>query len=176
MTDIRAALAEAQSTGEILTVVYDGGSQPGTRRQISPIRIAADKVYARCLDSGSEKSFTIAKIRLAHDNEILPAYNPVSQKPGKTDFYTAISGKLSELESLGWHIELTESSVCAYPIQKNGKPRKTAAAGIQFYETSPKRPWYLWGPDFEAAKTFGDVTKAIGAFLEQVRKHAPQHK
>ena len=43
-------LKEAIKAGEILTVSYDGGSQPNTLREIIPLQLKGDKVFAYHLD------------------------------------------------------------------------------------------------------------------------------
>ena len=61
---IKQVLSEAIGTGEILTIIYNGGSQPGAQRQISPIKISGPIVVARCLSSDEIKKFSIPKIEI----------------------------------------------------------------------------------------------------------------
>ena len=44
-------LAKAVDAGEIVRIVYHGGSQPGTIREIAPIAVENNKVSALCLAS-----------------------------------------------------------------------------------------------------------------------------
>lgn len=52
----------AVGTGEVLKVVYHGGSQPGTIREIVPVSISGDTVWAICLESNRRKQFILSKI------------------------------------------------------------------------------------------------------------------
>lgn len=58
-------LSQACETGEILKIKYYAGSNPGTIREICPIRIIGNKLTAMCLISDIEKTFFIGKIELA---------------------------------------------------------------------------------------------------------------
>jgi hypothetical protein len=166
-------IVEAISTGEILTVVYHGGSQPGTKRQISPIKITTGKVYARDLVSGSVKWFAIEKLEIVDADSPVPPYRLNARELDKSDFLPFLSAKIEELKSLGWHIELSDLSVSAHRPYKNGKIRKGADTGIHFRAEAAKRPWYVWGPGLESAKTFSDLASAISAFIDQATKYAP---
>lgn len=46
--NVEHVLVDAIENKQSLTVVYLGGSQPGTLRNISPISINGDKLRARC--------------------------------------------------------------------------------------------------------------------------------
>jgi len=61
---ITARLIDAHDNGEIIAIVYYGGSQPGSYRLISPLRVEDDRVFAYCHTSGRFKCFLIEKIEL----------------------------------------------------------------------------------------------------------------
>lgn len=73
-----ARLREAAGSGEILTIVYDGGSQPGTKRDVIIHRIdgegAALKVRTRCLSTGLPKLFFVAKLTIVEPDHPAPVY------------------------------------------------------------------------------------------------------
>ncbi|MTK53974.1 hypothetical protein [Paludibacter sp.] len=57
-------------TGETIKIVYNGGTQPFTAREICPINyIGKDKINAFCISSGKEKFFFIDKIKILTDAE-----------------------------------------------------------------------------------------------------------
>jgi len=62
-------LIAAQKTGKAMKVKYTIGSQPNHAREIIPLRIEDNKVYAKCLNSNSEKSFLIDKLTLLTDQQ-----------------------------------------------------------------------------------------------------------
>ena len=62
---IRDLLTEACVNGEVVRIIYHGGSQPGTVRAISPIEVSKSEVRARDLAVGIAKTFKLAKIELA---------------------------------------------------------------------------------------------------------------
>src|SRR4051812_27401190 len=61
---VRERLERAIGTGELVGIVYYGGSQPGAFREIEPLQIDGEKVWARCHTSSAEKVFSIDKIEL----------------------------------------------------------------------------------------------------------------
>ena len=61
---VRERLQRAIGTGELIGIVYHGGSQPGAFREIAPLQIDADKVRARCYSSNAVKVFSLSKIEL----------------------------------------------------------------------------------------------------------------
>jgi hypothetical protein len=69
MADITEIFQNAIGTGEIFTIKYHGGSQPGRIRQITPQKITGNKLYAYCVTSKSAKSFLLDKIEMLSDSE-----------------------------------------------------------------------------------------------------------
>lgn len=172
LMSILERLTEAMKAGEILTIVYHGGSQPGTKREIYPIIVSPDNVRARDIATGIAKNFLVSKIELVPENCSSKEYNPDGLQKD-TDLTDLLSGKREKLESLGWHIKLSEKSVGAYRYFKNGKLRKTSDVGICKREDNNLRPWYVWSLSFETAHTFLNIAKACELFLEEALKHAP---
>jgi len=60
----RKVLIHAQKSGAIVKVVYKAGSQPNHARQIIPLRIKDNQVFAQCLNSNTKKAFLIRKLKL----------------------------------------------------------------------------------------------------------------
>lgn len=56
-------------TGEAFEIIYHGGSSPGSRRTILPLKVDGHLVYAKCFDSNSEKHFRIDRMELAEGQE-----------------------------------------------------------------------------------------------------------
>jgi len=80
----KQALIHAQKSGSILKVTYKSGSQPNNAREIKPLRIEGNGVFAKCLNSNSEKMFHINKLKLLSDQQYSdhtkwdPNYSPVT--------------------------------------------------------------------------------------------------
>ncbi|EOO8726807.1 hypothetical protein I5R18_RS00010 [Escherichia coli] len=69
--NVRHILLDAIENKKSLTVIYLGGSQPGTLRDISPISISEDKLRARCHSTDAVKFFNIGKIQLPSDSSMI---------------------------------------------------------------------------------------------------------
>lgn len=72
VTRIKQVLQSAIGTGEILTIFYVGGSQPGSTRQIAPQIINGPICKAHCYSTNEDLSFRIDKLT------IVPSETPVT--------------------------------------------------------------------------------------------------
>jgi hypothetical protein len=168
MINILSKLHEAIGTGELISIIYHGGSEPGTARMILPIKIEGDKVRARCYTSNKVKAFSLEKIELAADD--IPDYTGAHQEPASLK--EAIAPYLNELKAAGWDIELTSDSAGLFTFFKNGKRRKTPDLGIYYQNPNENdginhRPWYVSGHAYKY------LSKAILKFMEIARRHKP---
>jgi hypothetical protein len=85
MKDKIEILQEAIGTGEIIKIKYNGGSQPGTVREIIPRKIDREKemIYAYCITSSKILSFSLSKIEISSYDENI-TYRQ-TQKMSETD-------------------------------------------------------------------------------------------
>ncbi|TFF20792.1 hypothetical protein E3C22_18045 [Jiella endophytica] len=60
--DVAKRLEDAMGTGELVSIRYHGGSQPGAIRDIAPLAIEGTKLRARCYASHTVKTFSLDKI------------------------------------------------------------------------------------------------------------------
>jgi len=128
-------LQEAIETGEILTIIYHGGSQPGTSRQIAPMQINDEKVRARALPNKMSKVFMIDKIEITDSATTELTYSPTKEKirqPEPLSLSTGIEPHLADLEKLGWHIEFNDEKAGLHLFNKNGKPKKFPSVSLSF--------------------------------------------
>jgi hypothetical protein len=172
-------LAEAAENAETITIVYHGGSQPGTKRWISPIRCSAEGLLARDLKADEIKRFTIEKVEIVAEDHRVPWYEPAGKdhltpQPMKSLAET-LRPHVGELEKMGWFVRLEETSVSIHQRFKNARPKKTAKAGILGFggEETNKRPWYVFGPGLVPSRTFSYLDRAVVLFLDQARLYAP---
>ncbi len=189
-------LQEAIKAGEVLKVIYQGGSQPGTLREIAPISIKDGKVSARCFSSNAIKSFVLEKIvivdgkRQPEAAEWQPAVKP-------TPHYESISALIEEerefLTGLGWYIENDLACLSLHRRFKNGKPLKGSDVSLDYEEYTydlvvgpdgelheenrrkRQRPWTVRGKKKDT-KTFGSLDRAAEVFLEWAKLLAPSSK
>jgi hypothetical protein len=169
---IRKTLIEAIETGEIINIIYHGGSEPGASRMISPIRIDGDIVMARCTVTNKVKGFSLSKLELANgDQQTYTGLHPREEVPIEPDsFLDGIKPYLPELSLLGWTLDLNEEGIGLYECFKNGKPRKLPTLYLYFDSERKLKPWVM------PAVTFKYFVRAIDHFMDEARKHAPNHK
>jgi len=186
-------LQEAIEAGEVLKVIYQGGSQPGTLREIAPINIKGGKVSARCFSSNSFKLFAIDKIVII-EGEIqtrAAKWQPaVKQTPHYESIIALLEEKRAILAGLGWHIDNNLNCLSLHRRFKNGKPLKGSDVSIDYEEYTydlvvelddklheenirkKQRPWTVRGKNM-TTKTFGSLDKTAETFLEWAKLLAP---
>lgn len=186
---VREVLEEAIRTGEVVPIVYHGGSQPGSIREISPISVSSSSVQARDLATGIPKTFRLAKIELAASGLEAATYEapslPVVEE-GAT-VREAFQNRTIALGALGWHVELSSESVSLHRYFKNGKPRKTPDISLSYQPTqeyeewtevgeyeirarASTRPWRLESRMNPRARSFAKLSGAVVAFMELVNR------
>ena len=184
--DIMHTLEAAIGTGELLTMSYAGGSQPGATRMISPIKVEGDKVRARCYTSNRIKVFNINKITIIERNSSgETSYKDGQPTPEPSTLTEAIEPHVEELTSMGWHLELSEEKVGVYRFFKNGKMRKTPDVYMIYQEYTTdyfdqdlggeliehkrksSRPWYVRSnTSGDNASSFSVLSRAVTRFVE----------
>lgn len=185
-------LREAIEAGEVLNIIYRGGSQPGTLREIAPISIKGDKLRARCYSSHAVKTFAIEKIIIVEGDEQpdVVEWQP-SAKPLKR--YSSIAELLEKerkfLARLGWHIESNNECLSLHRRFKNGRPRKGSDVSLdyeeytydmlygdddEFHQEKRKKvkPWTLRGKNKDT-RTYGHFVAAANAFIDWAESMAP---
>lgn len=141
MSDTIYELTKSMENGTRLEILYMGGSQPGSLREISVLQINKDSIRARCYSSNAVKTFIVDKIKL--NNEKTSETQALSWGSIKSDyedifFLSELYEKTKEkLLTIGWHVELVSESeyshITLHKIRKNGVPLKKYSVGI-FYQ------------------------------------------
>lgn len=107
---ILTVLKEAAGTGEVLTVVYHGGGQPGHKRRIVVSQIDGDLVYVREPGETGVKTYRLGRIELANENDDWPWIEPED------------SAGLAEIDPIqyvaGWHFGIRREQLPAIGITR----------------------------------------------------------
>lgn len=190
-------LSAAAKSGEVVRIIYHGGSQPGTIREVSPVNVTPHEMNARDITTGVVKTFILSKVELPESDIGFRHYDPTAAALPKVEIHQsikeALSSKVVEIEALGWQVSLNDDTISVHRHFKNGKPRKTPDISLIYNEfeidsiynvdtndfTEEKRkstrPYRLESPSFVAARTFGHLSKAVELFLNEIRIHAPSN-
>ncbi|MDP6434394.1 MAG: hypothetical protein QF498_03175 [Arenicellales bacterium] len=184
-------LEEAITTGEVLHVIYDGGSDPGSTRNISPISISGEKVTARCLNSGRVKTFLIQKLRLTEDPQSGGDWSPPpppTEFPSLNEFFDLYESNFKES---GWFAKNEEVCVSLHRVFKNGKPMKGADVSLDFVEVDfdliagpfgnikqvnhriRVKPWVVRGKKTNESRSFKRLANAATYFNSLANQYAP---
>lgn len=188
--DVRERLRQAVDDSEVVRVVYHGGSQPGSVREISPVHVGTSELAARD-STGTMKTFKIARIELAEEATAAPEYVPrSSDDPPLPTIAEALEGKRASLGKLGWHVVITEEQASLRDYFKNGKPKKTAdvtlsrrevwVKEVRDRETGAVQEWirksvlpYRVESRLAPGWAFDESDEAATVFLDEARSLAP---
>lgn len=172
---LRAVIGEHGTT----TIIYRGGSAPGTARAIAPIAIEGSKLVARCLETNSRKTFMLDKVEIAGADAIIPRPHRVRDDVSRLRdlskmtlevWFQFIQGRISRF---GWSVEIGDDAIVvtnderrhwlAYDPRINGA--YVDADGNQCEAPMSARPWHVDG------RLFTHKERAFAAFEDAVLMH-----
>lgn len=185
-------LQAAADAGEILEIIYNGGSRPGSKRKLGILRVDRDKIRARCYTSKAVKLFFVNKIEIVEDNIKTKAVDWNENKPKETHYTTLEQfrdDKTKSLSSMGWHVKFDDTLISLHRRFKNGSPLKGCDVRLIYEEyvydeywdgggemcTEKKkslRPWIIRGTK-KTGRSFGHLNKATALFMEWADELAP---
>lgn len=155
--------------------------------------VSSEEVIAHDLATDEIRTFKLARMELLEAGEQVTAYDSSGPAPAEDPgpLGESLGWVRTELEALGWHVQVDVDGISLYTFFKNGKPRKTPVVGISFCEWTvdmfddgdgrglqevrrpSKRPYSVFSPGFTQARTFAGRPKAVALFLEESRRLAP---
>jgi hypothetical protein len=185
---LRERLAVAIKTGEVIRIVYEGGSRPGAIRDVIPRGVTVDELRAHDVTAGIDKTFLLAKIDLTDA--------PVTTAGGPHSIEAAIGPRILELQALGWHVVLTPTMATLHAPLKNGRPRTAASISLWFEEykgiivvdqdangkpVEQEERWKSRAPYHVSStrlhtRSFATLWKPVALFLEEARKVSTRAK
>lgn len=188
---VREVFDNTIGTGEMVRIVYHGGSQPGSVRDVVPISTSVYDLRARDVATGIAKTFKLNKIEFPDDGGSLPTYDPdtLTEEMSGT-IQDVMAEECSSFEALGWHVQLSNDALKLARYFKNGKPRKTPDVQLIYDEyifeyhieldgsevedrRKSKRPYRVTSCGFATARAFGKMSKAVALFRSEAAAHAP---
>jgi hypothetical protein len=190
MTDsVRDVLEAAAGTGELIRIVYHGGSQPGSVREITPLTVSETETIAMD-DSGVRKTFKLAKIEIANPAASYPAYDAaLSPEPEDTrPVGVVLAAAVGELEDKGWRVEVSQDCVSLFRRFSDGTPEKNTSLQLYFTEftceifmeldgsESQRRsalPYHVHSCRLGRTVSFQKSSRALEAFWAEARAISP---
>jgi len=179
-------LREAMKTGEVLTVSYAGGTQPGATRRIHPLRFHHDKVRAYCYSSNAEKDFFVDKMSVQPDGAEA-SYEDLGANGSLNSVEAFKAEYMPAFQSRGWTIEHGDNYIKLFDHFKNMKPRKTPALSLLYEPTyteidwlsddesevvhQRKRPWCV--STRKGSSQFSNLQQALAKFVMLERDVSP---
>lgn len=190
---ILECLYSAAGTGEIVRLVYRGGSRPGMPRDVVVLLVNDGCVVCHEPPDTARKTYDLAKITAASVGDMvpLPRQSPLPASCSTLAEYG--EAFRAEFEAAGWHVVVEEMRIGVGGFHKNGKPRKGCDIELRYttpgrprmvYDeetgervmrsevTGRERPYSVSGPEVSAA--YQEMEPALLRFAEVVRSNVPR--
>lgn len=129
-------LNQAIDAGEALRIIYYGGTQPGTAREIVPLSITGDFLWA--ISGNRRKQFSLSKIAFP-DADAHPAN--YSDGPLWPDFAAFIAATSERYAASGYVLQGMEDEngalvgVAVHGLKRGGKPRVHPIYTLEYLTT-----------------------------------------
>jgi hypothetical protein len=200
MEQIIDLLRKAVEMGEVITLAYGGGSNPGASRRLIVSSCSVDSFRAFDETQRIAKSFKIEKVLWVKDNsgnEIsneFAAVDPFPKTPKLESLEEDVAMLRPKLVEAGWHIHESDNCFGVGVYFKNGKPKKTPIISISYFLptmetiydfekddfievkkeiTGRERPWRVDSYRLSQCKTFGLLHSAMEFFVSEIEASAP---
>lgn len=144
---VRERLLAAKEDGELVAIIYHGGSHPGKARLIYPTKITDTEIWGREPDAKQAKCFKLDKIELAgHEVEIHNfAAQPAPQEPAS--LAEGLAPYLAEIDASPYVVERDDDGIALYERFKNGNRRKHPFLSLRYFRPRPNGVGFGLGPD-----------------------------
>ncbi len=200
MKKILEIIDQAIASGELVNIVYNGGSAPGSLRTIIALSVSSDHLTARDPASGIVKLFKLEKIVSAclSDGVFVKIENASLAPSSQVPIYKTLAEYAAEfspiLKEKSWNIILKENYFAIGAYFKNGKPKKKPSVSIQYFDptletvydlesndfvtrkrelTGRERPWRVDSWRQPQGYSYSKLHKAIEVFLQEANESSP---
>ncbi len=196
MPSVLEVLSAAIRDAATVSIVYNGGSRPGQSRILIPLSVSSDELVAREPTARVAKTFKLYKVAsatlangdAAQNEAVVPP--PIALAPVFGSFSEYCVFFRQFVGSARFNITEGENYFAITGFFRNGKPRKTPAASIQYMDrtvetvlniesgeieevkrelTGRERPWRVDSALLSEGKSFAQLPRAAEFFLEQVQ-------
>ena len=173
--NVREQLTAAMETGEALTAIYHGGTQPGTKRRISLIRFVDQRTLSWCFNAKDYRKFRWKRLELVpHDHPVPDYAKNVCDQAGELlsswqmSLKEMLGPSIRQLEEMGWHVQIGKEAMSVHLRRQNGKPRSEAVVEIS-KTASHSKPWCVRSHALRQDHRFYRLQCAAWLFVDQAR-------
>jgi len=189
-------LREARDHGRVVTIAYDGGSRPGSPRQLVPLRFHGMEMEARDVAADLEKHYRLDKILWVEARGVrTEAARPTGHLslPVRSTLADYARDLRTEFQAAGWFVHESSRRFGVGTCFKNGKPKKTPSVAISYYGphadgppghgpggaggaggSGPSRPWRVDSWRYASGRTYGSLQRAMWEFYTEVCSSDPK--
>lgn len=141
IVNLKEYMQKTLGSGEVLTVIYNGGSNPGGVRMLIPKKIDGDNTMAVDLASNRVKKFRIDKMKLVFGSEDVTDYVAEASTADiePENIREAVTPYLSTLKKKGWHVCVEDNAIGLFRKHKDDTPLKEPDVYMLFIEYSEKK-------------------------------------
>jgi hypothetical protein len=125
-------LRDAIGSGEIVTIVYMSGSQPGTKRDVQPRTVTRSHLGAVCLEANERRTFLMEHVRVVASDAEFPRYNAArGREPARAAGLSDVLARNRDLlEAMGWAVVASEDAITLHATGNDGAVLPDVAVAI----------------------------------------------
>jgi hypothetical protein len=141
LSQLERVIAERGTT----TIIYYGGSVPGTARAIAPISVDGVTLVARDLETDKRKTFMLDKVKIVH-GEAITLYRDAKAAQAARDAMTfdQWAAEIMPLfDGAKLHVVRGADFMAVHDFTRHGKPRTVSLAEIYYCPTEMHREWNM---------------------------------
>lgn len=166
--DLEEKLADAARTGEALTVLYMGGSQPGSKRDIHVVAVEPPYVKVRDFFHSELRTYRLDRVHLVSRDHAAPAYSPLEDRRDAFECLDDLARTFAPcIRAAGFHVEASPEGLTAHRVFKNGRPMKGVEFGIVRNEKAGfgQRPYRVLSNDGDG-RTYSRLDRAALTLID----------
>lgn len=157
-------IEDACRRGDVITIVYRGGSQPGTKRTIRPRVVDGHLLQAIDITTHLPKSFRIDLLDVVDHDADFPVYRP----DAISTLHDVEAACAERMADLGWHVVLTDARLALHGSTKAGHVSRRAS--IHLSNTGGSKPWTVKSP-YRFKRSFDSLERASRFLVAEAARH-----
>lgn len=132
-------LQAAKENGELVAIIYHGGSHPGEARRIYPVKVTETDVWGREENGTRAKCFKLEKIEIAGADAVIHDFSTERPSSEPETLAQALLPHLAEIDASSYVIEHADECVSVYRQIKNGNRRKHPFLSLRYTAPIPSQ-------------------------------------
>ena len=166
MDRVAERLRSSAGTGEILSIIYLGGSQPGTRRDVVVRGVIGEKLRALCVASGITKTYFVD---LVYNVEGVTAPSPAASAQPSAGFVSMVNELAPFLARARFEVRAAPRTIAVHKRFRTGVVQKMPFAVFREYFIAESQVLIWTVANRQGVRSYLRFDDALTAFLVETK-------